>query len=134
LPRDADPIPAGGGGNTDLGVAIVRITPAPTFKETVRSGDLTEGNAPRQVAAWINHAAPTLAHVQSFSARVFTSRRTMAGPNAVHKQHARAVIVFQVIDIGLETCGISDANASMRACLERYDDTNSFVPVGVEPV
>jgi hypothetical protein len=39
------------------------MTPAPAFKETVRSGDLAQGNTARQIAAWINHAAPKLAHV-----------------------------------------------------------------------
>src|SRR5512143_1179879 len=62
---------------------------------------------------------------------MFTRTRTSPGPNAGHKQHAHAVIGFQIIDIGLKTCGISDANASMRACLERYDCTGC-VAVGVE--
>jgi hypothetical protein len=39
------------------------MTPAPAFKETVRGGDLTQNKAARQIAAWINHAAPQLAHV-----------------------------------------------------------------------
>jgi len=39
------------------------MTPAPAFKETVRGGDLTQDNTARQVAAWINHTAPQLAHV-----------------------------------------------------------------------
>src|SRR5262249_19966240 len=129
LPHDADAIPAGGGSNIDLGVAIVRIAPAPAFEQTVRSSDPTESDATGQIAARIDNAAPALAHVQSFSAGVFTGRRTSARPNAAHKQHARAVVLFQVIDIGLETCGVSDANASTRTSLGRYDDASS-VAVG----
>src|SRR5262249_7199177 len=80
LPHDADAISAGGGGNIDLGVAIVRIAPAPAFEQTVRSGDPTESDATGQIAARIDHAAPALAHVQGFSAGGFTGRgRT---PNA----------------------------------------------------
>jgi hypothetical protein len=56
-------IAAGGGGFADLGVAIIRITPASAFEQTVGSGDLTEGGATGQIAARINHAAPALAHV-----------------------------------------------------------------------
>jgi hypothetical protein len=64
LPHNADAaITAGGGGNTDLGVTIIRITPAPAFEEAVRSGDLTEDNATGQIAARINHAASALAHI-----------------------------------------------------------------------
>ena len=47
----------------------------------------------------------------------------MAGTNATHEQHARAVIVFQIVDIGLKTPGIGDANASTCTCLGGYDDT-----------
>jgi hypothetical protein len=39
-------IATGGGGHADLGMTIIRIAPAPAFEQTVRSGDLTEGNAP----------------------------------------------------------------------------------------
>ena len=56
-------IAAGGGSRADLGVTIIRITPAPAFKQTVRSGDLSEGDATGQIAARINHAASALAHV-----------------------------------------------------------------------
>src|SRR5262245_29436344 len=133
LPHDADAISAGGGGNIDLGVAIVRIAPAPAFEQTVRSGDPTESDATGQIAARIDHAAPALAHVQGFSAGVFTGRRTSPRPNAAHKQHARAVVLLQVIDIGLETCGVSDANASTRSGHGRCDDA-SLVEGSVERV
>jgi hypothetical protein len=44
--HDADvAIAAGGGGNTDLSVTTIRITPTPAFEKAVRSGDLTEDDA-----------------------------------------------------------------------------------------
>jgi hypothetical protein len=49
-------IAAGGGSHADLGVAIIRITPAPASEQPVRSGDSTKGGATRQIAAQINHA------------------------------------------------------------------------------
>jgi hypothetical protein len=83
----------------------------------VRSGNSTEGNPIWQMAAGINYAAPELAHIQGFSARMFAGNRAPARPNAPHKQHTRAVVVFQVIDIGLEARGISNTNASTRTRL-----------------
>src|SRR5262249_6326905 len=62
---------------------------------------------------------------------MFAGNRTSAGTNAAHEQHARAVAVFQVINIGLETRRISHANA--RACtgLGRYDNAGC-VAIGVD--
>jgi hypothetical protein len=54
---------------------------------------------------------------------MFTGTRASAWQNATHKQHPRTMIDPQIVGIGLKTSGISDANTSMRACLERYDDT-----------
>ena len=54
---------AGSSGLANLGVTIIRITPAPAFEQTVRNSDLTEGEATGQIAARINHAASALAHV-----------------------------------------------------------------------
>src|SRR5262245_35665863 len=84
LPDDANLIPAGSGGYTDLRVAVIRIAPAAAFEEAVRSGDPPERDATRQIASRINDAAPTLAYVQSFSARMLACRRTMPGPDAAH--------------------------------------------------
>jgi hypothetical protein len=84
-----------------------------------------------QIAAWVNGTAPELTHVKRFPARMFAGNRTSASTNAAHEQHARAVIGFQIVDIGLKTCGISDANASTCTCLARNDDA-SRVAVGVE--
>ncbi len=103
-------------------MAVIRIAPAAAFEEAVRSGDPSERDATRQIATRIDDAAPTLAHIQGFSARVLACRRTMPGPDAAHEQHARAVIVFQIIDVGLETCSVGNANAGFRACLEGYHD------------
>ena len=47
-----------GGGHIDLSVAIVRIAPASAFEQSVRGGDLTEGNAPRQITTPVNDASP----------------------------------------------------------------------------
>src|SRR5262245_33918380 len=120
LLHDADvAIAAGSGRNTDLGVAIVRIAPASALEETVRGRNLAEGGANGQVAARIDDAASALTHVYSLAARVFAGIRTSTGPDTVHKQDPRVVIVFQVIDIGLKPCRISDANAGFRASPER---------------
>jgi hypothetical protein len=51
-------------------VAIIGLTPAPALKEAVHGGDLTQSGAVGQIAARINHAAPELAYIQRFSARV----------------------------------------------------------------
>src|SRR5262245_37619939 len=132
LPDDADLIRAGSGGYANLRMAVIRIAPAAAFEEAVRSGDPPERDVTRQVAFRINHAAPTLAHVQGFSARMLTCGRTMPRPDAAHEQHARAVIVFQVIDIGLKAPGIGNTNAGLRACLDGYYDANSCIAVGVD--
>jgi hypothetical protein len=92
LPDDADLIVAGSGGYANLRVAVIRIAPAAAFEEAVRSGDPSERDATRQIATRIDDAAPTLAHIQGFSARVLACRRTMPGPDAAHEQHARAVM------------------------------------------
>jgi hypothetical protein len=95
LPRKADgTITARTGGNTDLRVTIIWITPAAAFKETMSSRDLTQGYATRQLAAWINYAASKLTHIQGFSAWMFARRRTLAAPNTAHKQHTRPVVIF----------------------------------------
>ena len=62
--NDADAaIAAGSGGHVDLGVEIIRITPAPAFEQPVRSSDSTKGDATRQIAALIIHATSALANV-----------------------------------------------------------------------
>jgi hypothetical protein len=42
------------------------------------------------------------------------------------------VIVFNIINVRLETCGVRDSNASSRACLAGYDKTACAVAVGIE--
>jgi len=81
----------------------------------VCSSNLTKQNAAWQVATAINDTASELAHVQRFPARVFTGIRAMSGTNAAHKQHAGTVVVFQVVDVGLEARSITDRNAGSRA-------------------
>jgi hypothetical protein len=64
LPHNADAaITARTGGNTDLSVTIIGITPAPAFEEAVRSGDPAQDDTIRQLAAWIDHAASELTHI-----------------------------------------------------------------------
>src|SRR5262245_11471402 len=129
LPHDANLVVAGRGSDVDLGVTIVRVAPAPAFEQSMRSGDAAERNACGQIAARLDHATPALAHVQGFSARMLACRGTMAGTDAIHEQHSRAVIVFQVVNVGLKSRGIRDADTSLRACLER--DNNADRPVAV---
>ena len=64
LPDDADLIRAGSSGYADLRVAVIRIAPPAAFEQAVRSGNPPECGATRQIAFRINHAAPTLAHIQ----------------------------------------------------------------------
>ena len=63
---------ASGGRDVNLGVAIVRIAPAPTFKQTVRCSDAAKGYATGKTAARIDHAASRLTDVQSLPARMLT--------------------------------------------------------------
>ena len=128
--HNAETIPASRSGNPDLRVAVVRIAPASTFEKAMHGGNSTKGDPRRQIAARIDHAAPTLAHVQSFSARVLARGRATSWPNAVHEQNARAMIVFQIIDVGLETCSVGDADTGTRASLVRDDDAP--VAIGIE--
>src|SRR5262245_53423113 len=74
LPDDADLVAAGSGGYANLRVAIIRIAPAAAFEEAVRSGNPPERDASRQIATRIDNAAPTLAHIQGFSARMLACR------------------------------------------------------------
>jgi hypothetical protein len=48
---------------------------------------------------------------------MFARNRASARANATHKQYTRAVVVFQIIDIGLEARGISNTDASKRTRL-----------------
>ena len=63
---------------------------------------------------------------------MFALSGTSTRPNAAHEQHARAVVLFQVIDIRLETCGIRAANMSTRTCLSRHHDAGWLVAAGTE--
>jgi hypothetical protein len=128
--HDTETIPARGSGNPDLRVTVVRIAPASTFEKAMHGGNSTKGDPRRQIAVRIDHTAPTLAHVQSFSARVLARGRATSWPNSVHEQHARAMIVFQIVDVGLETCSVGDADTGTRASLVRNDDPP--VAVGIE--
>ena len=56
-------ITTGRGGDPDLGVAIVRIAPAPALKQAMRSGDLSQRRATGQMTARVNLAASELTHV-----------------------------------------------------------------------
>jgi hypothetical protein len=63
-PYDAEgAIAAGSGGEADLGVAIIRITPAPAFEEAVCGRNPTQGDPIGQFAARINPPPPKLAHI-----------------------------------------------------------------------
>jgi hypothetical protein len=128
--HNTETIPARGSGNPDLRVTVVRIAPASTLEKAVHGGNTAKGDPRRQIASRIDHAAPTLAHVQSFSARVLARGRATSWPNSVHEQHARAMIVFQIVDVGLETCSVGDADTGTRASLVRNDDP--LVAVGIE--
>lgn len=112
--------------------------PARGRSRNCTSGRLRTGHAKQQSerarhAARINHATPQLADVDGFSARMLARRRAAAGPDAAHEQHARAVIVFQIVNISLEPRDIADANAGTRTGPRRYDKTGR-VAVGVGPV
>ena len=45
---------------------------------------------------------------------------------------ARAIIVFQVIDVCLKARRIGNANAGFRACLDGYHDADSRIAVGID--
>jgi hypothetical protein len=111
-------------------VTVIRIAPASTLKKAVRGRNTTKSDPRRQIAARIDHAAPTLAHVQSFPARMFARGRATSRPNAIHEQHASAVIVFQIVYVGLEARGIGDADAGTRTCFMGNDD--AFVAIGIK--
>jgi hypothetical protein len=89
----------------------------------VCGSNLTKQNAAWQVAAAINHAAPELTHVYRLSARVLAGVRAPARTNAAHKQHASAVVVFQIVDVGLEARSVTDGDAGPRAGFGRYNKT-----------
>src|SRR4026208_2496967 len=101
----------------DLHMPVVGIAPAPTFKQTMRGRDLTQLGAPRQFTARIDHPAPQLADVECLAARVLAGSRTTAGPDSAHEQHAYAVIVFQIVDVGMEPRCLTNARARACACL-----------------
>src|SRR4029077_16075282 len=63
---------------------------------------------------------------------MFAGRRTMAGTNAAHEHHARAVIVFQIVNVSLEARGIGDTNASPCARLGRDNNTGCCIAVRIE--
>jgi hypothetical protein len=128
--HNTETIPACRSGNPDLRVTVVRIAPASPLEKAVHGGNTTKGDPRRQIAARVDHAAPTLAHVQSFSARVLARGRATSWPNAVHEEHARAMIVFEIVDVRLKTCSVGDADTSTRASLVRNDE--ALVAVGIE--
>jgi hypothetical protein len=43
-------------------------------------------------------------------------RRTASRTRAAHEENAGAVVVFQVVDIGLEPRRVSNADTGARAC------------------
>ncbi|MGB8610839.1 MAG: hypothetical protein WCD60_04220 [Pseudolabrys sp.] len=59
--------------------------------------------------------------------------RATSRPNAIHEEHARAMFVFQIVDVGLEARGICNTNTSTGAGFVRNDNTRR-VAVGVERV
>ena len=64
------PLAAISRGHPDLGVAVIRMAPAPAFKQAVRGGDRGQCRAPRQIATLIDHSAAKLTHIQRLPARV----------------------------------------------------------------
>src|SRR4051812_45167597 len=118
------------GRRIDLGVTIVRIAPAAAFEQFVRGSDVSEGTRTGQTAARVNHAASELAHVYGLSARVLARTRAMTASNASHKQYARAVIILQIVDIGLKALGIADVNAS--TCTHFGFDDTALIAVRVK--
>ena len=49
---------------------------------------------------------------------MFAKDRTSAGAKAAHKKYSRAVVLFQIIDIGLEARGVSNTDTSRAPVLE----------------
>src|SRR6188474_1153228 len=117
FPRDVSAALTAGRRCVDLHMPVVGIAPAPTFKQTMRGRDLTQLGARRQFAARIDHPAPQLADVECLATRVLAGSRTTAGPDPAHEQHAYAVIVFQIVDVGLEPRCITNTYAYAYACL-----------------
>ncbi len=119
---------AAGGCHIDLRVAIVGMAPAPAFEQAMRGGDPAEKGATGETAAPVDDAATKLADVQSLSARMLARGRAAAPPNTAHEQHARTVIVFQIVDIRLKLRGKALADAGARAGLVRNDDSRRGMP------
>ena len=82
------------------------------------------------MAAAVHHPAAQLANIQRFAAWVKARDRTMPWANAAHKEDASTIIIFQVIDIGLEPRCKSSRDTGTRACFERCNDPRR-VTVGV---
>ena len=62
---------------------------------------------------------------------MFAKDRTSTRAKAAHKKYLRAVVFFQIIDIGLEARGISNTYTSARPCLGRNDNAGC-VAIGAE--
>ena len=82
------------------------------------------------MATAVHDPAAQLANIQRFAAWVKARDRTVSGANATHKEDAGTVIVFQVVDIGLEARRISGRDTGMRASFARCNDPRR-VTVGV---
>ena len=124
----------GSGGDADLRVAVIRMAPAPAFEQAVRRGDAAERNTARQVTARIDDAAAALAHVERLSTRVLARRRAVAGADAAHEQHARAVVGLEIVDVGLKARGVGGADARAGAGLVRDDNAGRAIAVGIAGV
>ena len=97
-----------------LDVAVVRVAPAPAFEQAMRGSNLRKRSARRQMATRVHDAATKLAHIQCPSAWVHAGTRTTAGTNTAHEENAGAVVVFEVINVGLEPCPVSNINTRTR--------------------
>src|SRR4029453_14835225 len=60
---------------------------------------------------------------------MFAFRRTSPRPNAAHKQHTRTVVLFQIIDIRLETSGIATPTRARAPVLDDMMMPSSLVPL-----
>ena len=67
------------------------------------------------MATRVHYAATKLAHIQCLSAWMHAGRRTSSRTHAAHEENAGAVVVFQVINIGLEPRRVSNADTCTRA-------------------